>query len=261
MIKPIATRAAPATLFALAATLAGCESGGMEINGQSGVPLAEVVIAGPPPAEVVLASGDTVIVTDGDTFSLEVEGTDTESLRFVRDDEVIGISRERGWSGASKATIRITMPPPREVVIGGTGTIRAQSLASTAEISIGGSGTVEFDQVKAESLDINIGGSGSVKGAGTARKLDILIGGSGRIALAGLTADTAEVTIGGSGDVEFASDGTVEANIGGAGDIRVAGNAKCTVETFGAGTLTCTPGTAAPAGPAARSGAATAPAQ
>lgn len=248
MPHPLLKHTAPLVALTLAAALAGCDGADMEINGQKGVPLAEVTIAGPPPSELVLASGDTVIITDGTTFDLKVEGANTESLRFVRDDEVIGITREENWSGKSNATIRITMPPPKEVVIAGSGTITAQSLAPTANISIGGAGTITFTKVTADKLGVNIGGSGTVKGAGTAKRLEVNIGGSGDVELAGLKADSAEVSIGGAGDVAFASDGEVEANIAGAGDVKVAGSAKCTVNAFGSGTLTCTPSTAA--GPA-----------
>lgn len=232
---------APALLVATGGLLAGCEGAEVEVNGQAGVPLADIEIAGPPPSEVVLSSGDTVIVTTGDTFALTVEGSDTESLRFVRDAEVIAVMREKDWKGDSTATIRITMPPPKEVVIAGSGTIKTESLATTSEVVIGGSGTVEFGTVAAEKLAINIGGSGSIKGAGTVKSLAINIGGAGDVEMPGLKADSAEVSIGGAGDVAFASDGDVTANIAGAGDVKVAGSAKCTVNAFGSGTLTCSP--------------------
>lgn len=235
--------AASLTILALAASVAGCETQ-MEINGEKGVPLAEVELSGPSPSEVVLASGDNVIVTDGDTFTITVEGAGTESLRFVRDERTIGITREEGWNGDQTATVRITMPPPSELVIAGAGSISADSLASEAEVTIGGSGTVTFGKAAAEKLGINIGGSGTVRGAGTAKVLEVNIGGNGDVELAGLKADTAEVSIGGNGDVEFASDGAVEANIAGSGDIKVTGNAKCTVNAFGSGKLTCTPASA-----------------
>ena len=233
---PIPTLAA----LALLAPLAACDSQ-MEINGQKGVPLSEVELAGPPPSEVVLASGDTVVVTDGNTFSIKVEGADTDTLRFVRDERTIGITREDGWSGESSAVIRITMPPPSQVVIAGAGTIEAQSLGKEADISIGGSGSVLFGKAAADKLGINIGGSGTVKGSGTAKVLEVVIGGNGDVELAGLKADKAEISIGGNGDVAFASDGEVEANIAGSGDVKVAGNAKCTVNAFGSGTLDCSP--------------------
>jgi Putative auto-transporter adhesin, head GIN domain len=230
----------PLAALALLVPLAACD-GQMEINGQKGVPLSEIELAGPPPVEVVLASGDKVIVTDGTTFTIKVEGSDTDSLRFIRDERTIGITREENWSGNQTATIRITMPPPEELVIAGAGAIEAQSLASEAEVSIGGSGTVTFGKAAADRLAINIGGSGTVRGAGVTKDLEVNIGGNGDVELAGLKADKAEVSIGGNGDVEFASDGAVEANIAGSGDVKVAGNAKCTVNAFGSGTLTCTP--------------------
>jgi hypothetical protein len=245
MFKPSTTRLAALAMAASAIALAGCDSADVEINGQKGVPLSEIAIAGPAPTEVFLASGDNVILTEGNTFAIKAEGTDTESLRFVRDKELIGITRKDGWNGKNKATIRITMPAPREVIIGGAGTITAPVLASEADINIGGSGTVEFGKITGDRLGINIGGSGNVTGAGTAKELEILIGGSGKVAMPGLKADTAEITIGGSGDIAFASDGTVKANIGGAGDVKVAGNAKCTINAMGSGTLTCTPTAAA----------------
>lgn len=235
-------RIAPPALVALIVMLAGCDGADVEINGKKGVPLAEVEIAGPPPSEIIVASGDTVIVTEGNTFAIKVEGADTDSLRFVRDSEVIAVTRENGWSGGGSAVIRVTMPAPKTIVIGGSGTVKTPTLASTAEINIGGSGTVEFERVAAEKLGINIGGSGTVNGgSGTTKELEIAIGGSGKIKMPQLKADKAEVTIGGSGDVAFASDGTVEANIGGAGDVNVTGNAKCKLQSFGSGTLTCTP--------------------
>lgn len=249
-------RTAPVALLALSAALAACDGADIEINGQKGVPLSEIEIAGPPPSEIILSSGDTVVVTEGDTFAIRVEGANTESLRFVRDTDVIAVTREKGWNGGNSAVVHVTMPAPREIVIAGSGTVKTPSLASTADINIAGSGTVEFGKVAAEKLGINIGGSGTVVGGGSAKALEILIGGSGKIAMPQLRADKAEVSIGGSGDVAFASDGTVEANIGGAGDVNVTGKAKCTLQSFGSGTLNCTPANsgasaALPAPPAA----------
>ena len=250
MFQTFFRQIAPLGVLASTAALVGCDGASISINGQKGVPLSEMETAGPAPTELVLSSGDTVILSDGETFALTVEGEDTESLRFVKDAEVIGITREDNWKGNSVATIRITMPPPKEVVIAGSGTVKAQSLASTADLNTGGSGKIEFAAITAESLSVNIGRSGAVKGLGTARRLEVNIGGSGDVALDGLKADRAEVSIGGAGDVAFASDGVVEANIAGSGDVTVTGTAKCTVNAFGSGTLTCAPAKAPGASPA-----------
>jgi hypothetical protein len=241
MINRLFKRMAPIAALALGTALSGCDGADITINGEDGVPLAELDMSGPAPTELLLSSGDTVILTEGETFDLTVEGEGTDTLRFVRDEKLIGITRENGWNGKGKATIRITMPPPEEVVIAGSGDVKAQSLASTASLNIGGSGSAEFTTVTAETFEVNIGGNGRIRGAGTAKRLEVNIGGSGKVDLAGLKADRAEVTIGGSGDIAFASDGTVEATIAGSGDVRVTGTAKCTVSALGSGKLTCAP--------------------
>jgi hypothetical protein len=41
----------------------------------------------------VLSSGDTVILSEGDSFALAVEGPDTDTLRFMRDEKVTGSAK------------------------------------------------------------------------------------------------------------------------------------------------------------------------
>lgn len=243
MIDRFIRRMAPVVALALGTALGGC-SADVKVNGMDGVPLSELDMEGAAPKELVLASGDRVVLREGGSLSITVDGDpdETDKLRFALDDETLGIMRENdSWGSGSSVTVNVTMPPPEEIVVAGSGSILAQSVAKDAELTIGGSGDIEVETIAAESLEISIGGSGSVKGAGRASKLEISIGGSGDVDLAGLKADDAEVTIGGAGDVAFASDGTVEANIAGSGDVRVTGSAKCEVNAIGSGKLTCSP--------------------
>lgn len=243
MIERFVKRMAPLAALALGTALGGCDAN-ITINGEDGVPLSELDMSGPAPSELVLASGDRVVLRDGDALDVSVEGDadETDKLRFSLDDETLGITRDGdSWGSDSAVTITVTMPPPEEIVIAGSGSIKAQSLAREAEITIGGAGDLEFETVDAETLEISIGGSGSIRGSGTAKELEITIGGSGDVALEGLKADEAEVSIGGSGDVAFASDGNVTASIAGSGDVRVTGRAKCEVTAVGSGSLTCSP--------------------
>ncbi len=236
---------APLVMMSLGASLAGC--GGVKVNmgDTDGVPLPELDLSGPAPTKLALASGDTVILTEGEALSITIEGDDTakEDLRFVHKDKLLGIARSSGLmsNGGAPATIRVTMARPSELIIGGKGTIAAQGLAAKAKLVIGGSGDMSFEDITAEQLEIVIGGSGKVKGAGSAQQMDISIGGQGTVDLAGLKAERATISIGGSGDVAFASDGTVEANIGGSGKVKVKGRAKCTSKSFGTGQLICEP--------------------
>ena len=236
---------APVVMMGMGITLAGCDGVSVDMGNDKGVPLAELDLSGPAPTGIALGSGDTVILTEGDKLAITIEGDDKakQDLRFFRDKETLAIGRKSGLfnNDIVPATIRVTMAAPRELIIGGSGTIEAQRLAANAELAMGGSGVITFTEFTGERLEISIGGSGKVKGAGTAQRLEVNIGGKGDVDLAGLKADRGEVSIGGSGDVAFASDGTVEASIAGSGTVRVTGRAKCTANSFGSGKLICEP--------------------
>lgn len=245
MIEQFFKRMVPLAMMGMGASLSGCDGVRVNMSDGDGVPLAELDTSGAAPTALALGSGDTVILTEGDTLAITIEGDDAarEDLRFTLKGATLGIGRASGIfkKDTAPATIRVTMAAPRSLAIGGSGTIEAKNLASTAELAIGGSGNISFTGMSGEKLAIAIGGNGNVTGAGSAERMEISIGGKGNINLAELRADRAEIAIGGSGDVAFASDGTVEASIAGAGTVRVTGRAKCTANSFGSGRLICEP--------------------
>lgn len=252
MIERFVRRMAPLAALAIGTALGGCD-GGISVNASDGVPLAELDMAGAAPGSLVLASGDDVVIIEGSELGISVDGDseEVESLRFILEDERLAITREDGWGSKSAVTVNVTMPPPGELIVAGSGSIRAARLASDAEVTVAGSGRIDFGTIEAETLELTVAGSGSITGAGRANSLEITIGGSGDVDLAALKADEAEISIGGSGDVALASDGNVTADIAGSGDVRVTGSAKCEVNAVGSGKLTCTP--AQPASAAAAS--------
>lgn len=230
--------------LALGASLSGCayinDWGEVE-----GVPLAELDMSGDAPSEITLAGPDKVMIAEGDTLTITLEGDDEagDALRFDRDGNRLTIARDsKIYDGSRPAIVRMTMPAPGALGIAGSGTIEAASMASTAEIEIAGSGAITVDSIEADRLDVEIAGSGDVMAAGTASVLSIEIAGSGDVRLAELTADDVSVEIAGSGNVSLASNGKVDAEIAGSGDVVVVGSATCTVSTAGSGSLTCRPG-------------------
>ncbi|MEE4153288.1 MAG: head GIN domain-containing protein [Erythrobacter sp.] len=251
--RPLRHIAATIMAFAGAALLSACAFVDFDAGGMTGgVPLAELDMSGSAPTSIALAGPDTVILTEGETLDITVEGDQAaiEKVRFKLEDDELKIGRENGKADSdAKATIRVTMPPPGEIAVAGSGSITAPAMARQAELDIAGSGSIEVASLDAERLEVNIGGSGTATAAGKASRLEVSVAGSGDVRLAGLSAERVEVSIAGSGDVELASDGTVEASIAGSGDVTVTGNAKCTLSSVGSGKLHCNPATA-PSAPA-----------
>jgi hypothetical protein len=261
------TRLAFLAALPLTLGLAGCFDMDVTINGDEGVPLSEIDLSAAAPVEVMLASSDTVIVIEGDAFEIVVEGSDDAkaAVRFILDGDLLGITRDEDlWDGFDSATIRVTLPAaPSELVITGSGSMEAQTLASTSQVSVlgsgdfstgdasvdaldinlAGSGGAKFGTLTATSLAINIGASGSMSAAGTVDTLDVTIAGSGGAMLDELKADAAEITIAGSGSVGLQSDGAVDASIVGSGSVNVDGTATCTENAMGSGSLNCPDGT------------------
>ncbi|MBD59545.1 MAG: DUF2807 domain-containing protein [Citromicrobium sp.] len=223
--------------------LAACNG---EINidsSSSGVPLAELDYEGATPTGISLAGPDRVIVTSGESLTIDVEGDPdvVELLRFDLDDDDLEIGREGSWRQKGIATIRITMPTPTSLSLAGSGEIEVDRLGTggEAEVSIDGSGESRVGRIDADTLEVNVAGSGSLTGAGSVQTLELSIAGSGDIDLREVQVGKAEVSIAGSGDAIFASDGEVEANIMGSGDVEVIGNARCSVSSMGSGDVKC----------------------
>lgn len=229
---------------AAAATLLSACNADFNISSTSdGVPLSELDYEGATPTGISLAGPDRVIVTSGDTLTIDVEGdTDvTEDLRFDLDDDSLQIGREGNWRQSGVATIRVTMPTPTRLSLAGSGTITVDRLGtgSDAEVSIAGSGESEIGRIDAETLEVNVAGSGSLKAAGSASTLDLSIAGSGDLDLREVEVGDADIAIAGSGDAVFSSDGNIEASIMGSGTVEVLGNASCSVSSMGSGELKC----------------------
>ncbi|HAU21036.1 MAG TPA: DUF2807 domain-containing protein [Erythrobacter sp.] len=243
MLNRFFKRMAPLAAIALGAAVSGCDRVEIKIDGvdMDGVPLSELDTSGDAPKAVAMFGPDSIIITEGEDLSIEVEGDDeaVDAMRFTLEKGRLGVTRDFDIWDEGKATVRVTMPAPEDLSMAGSGHIESFAMANRAEINIGGSGSIKVDEISSERLDVNIGGSGDVSGKGTAERLDVNIGGSGHVRLAELKADRADINIAGSGDVSFASDGRVEANIIGSGDVTVKGSAKCEVNAIGSGTLNC----------------------
>jgi hypothetical protein len=241
-IKEVFGKIMPATALLAAVGLSSCDDMTIEMDGEQGVPLAELDMSGDPPSGVVLASPDNVVITSGDEFTINVEGGAEESdrMRFALDDGTLAIHRENGdWGDDAKATVNVTIPAPESLVMAGSGTITVDAMGSSPEITIAGSGTATANGLEAERLELTVAGSGTVNASGRTDRMELTVAGSGSANMEDLQVGDAEVTIAGSGDAAFASDGNVEADVVGSGTVRVRGSASCEINSLGPGELIC----------------------
>jgi len=246
MIHKFFKRTAPIAIIAMSTALAGCGEMNVNINGDEGVPLAELDMSGDAPTNLVLAGPDNVVLNSGDTLSIDVSGDDeaVELLRFTNDGGTLGIMREDGnWRNSGTAIVTVTMPAPESITIAGSGSVEAETMAQDADLTIAGSGSAKVTNMEATKLEATIAGSGSLSAAGTAQELELSVLGSGSGDMQGLSVDSADVTIAGAGDASFASDGEVKASILGSGTVTVTGSATCEVDSMGSGKLKCDAGT------------------
>lgn len=233
---------AATAMIGLAVATTACKDGSFTINGEKGVPLSELDLAGKTPDEVAMFGPDDVRLRRGDKLEITVDGDEKakEALRFTLSDGTLGIARTDWSKDNGRAVITVTMPLPAKLVMAGSGTITSEGLSGDkVEVTVAGSGTIDAGAIAAENLSVNVAGSGSLKGAGTAKKLSLTVAGSGDAQLDGLSVGEANVDVAGSGKTAFASDGTVRANIVGSGEVRVKGRATCKVNTVGSGQLVC----------------------
>ena len=258
---------APILAVALAAGVAGCNDAKVSIGGDQGKKLSELDLSGAAPSKLVMFGPDEVQMTQGDKLAIAVDGDPAavDKLRFTLKDGTLSILREgKLFSGDSKlAVVRVTMPAPKDVTMGGSGKISAAALAPGANVTILGSGRIDTQSVSGDRLEVTLPGSGSFRAAGRVGQLDLTILGSGSAELGAVTADKAKVNVLGSGGAIFSSDGDVAATIVGSGSVTVKGRARCTVSALGSGQLICEsgvtkrnpveaePAPAAPASPAA----------
>lgn len=225
-----------------AAATSGCDGSKARFGEEDGVPLAELDLSGDAPDSINLVGPDTVRVTQGRDFTIALEGDEDAKarMRFALKDGRLSVMRagdSRGGTGL--ATVTVTMPAPRRLVLAGSGLLHSEALARHAEVTIAGSGRVETPDIAVDLLEVEIAGSGSYRGSGTAESLDLSIAGSGDAEMKALDVTRAEISIAGSGNAGFSSDGEVKARIMGSGNVTVWGGASCSVSSFGSGTLTC----------------------
>lgn len=243
MIAHFTKHAAPLAALALGVGLSGCN---VSVNWDDvdGVAFSEFDQSGDAPDAISMSGVDEVIITDGESFSMTLEGDEDaqDALRFDRSGDELRIGRDSGiYSGNGKAIVRITMPAPSALSTSGTSSIQSEVMASDAEIDTSGTSSISVIKLESDSLDLDMSGASQVTAAGSVERLIIDLSGSTSASLRELLAYDVKADLSGASSATLSSNGIVEADLSGASKVTVIGSAKCSGDTSGASSLDCGP--------------------
>jgi hypothetical protein len=200
-------------------------------------------------SEVRLDGAGQLMITQGETESLEIEA----------EDNIIGelTSEVRGQTlvlGFQDQFLRSTIIPTKgitytlsvtdltAITFNGAGDLEMDSLdTSSLELVINGAGQINLDDLTADSLTVQITGTGTISISGQVPAQSVTIDGAGNyqagdlqtssttIDINGLgngtvwTTDTLDITIDGGGTVNYYGDPSLTQEINGVGDINSRG--------------------------------------
>ncbi len=239
---------AGAAIAAGLAAKAAAESSGtfnIQINGMKAVKLDDLALDGAKINALVVAGPDRVIVSQGDTPDITIDGDEAArgALRFALKDGTLAVLSPKGFIGqAGTTTIRITIPRLKSIIAAGSGSVEIDQLTGSkkgkARVVIAGSGDLSISNAALEKLTLTIAGSGAASIAGgSANHMKLTIAGSGALAAEAFSVATLEAHIAGSGSAELASDGAVSGSIVGSGSLTIHGDAICDIKQRGSGQL------------------------
>jgi hypothetical protein len=197
---------------------------------------------------VSLGGSDTLLVSSGSAFSIQVEGDPRaiERLDIFVEDHVLHVTRLPRYGGAWRfddddgATVRVTMPQLRSVTLYGSGDLRADRMAGDrVEAALAGSGDISIADIDAREARFDLAGSGTLMARGSVEESRVSIAGSGDIRADQVMARHARVSIAGSGDAYAHASEGAKVSIVGSGDATIRGTSNCELSRIGSGDLHC----------------------
>lgn len=185
----------------------------------------------------------TVHLTQGDAFSLVVEGEESAiaQLETVVENNSLKLRQKthEHVRGMGKVKAYVTMRDITTLAISGSGDIIAANALRTGDVklAISGSGDIKIGTLTANRVVAAISGSGDIIVAGKADSLDASIAGSGDLRARDLEVGDAKVSIAGSGDVATSPRSNLSVSIVGSGDVTYVGDPAVRQTILGSGSV------------------------
>jgi hypothetical protein len=181
-----------------------------------------------------------VYITQGDDFSVEVEGKEDilDELDLDVNNDVWKIETDKCVRDVGNMKVYITMPTIKFLSIPGSGKIVGENefIVDDIELKISGSGDIDI-ALDADDIEASIPGSGEIWMEGSADHLDFKISGSGDLNGFNLICEDVDVRISGSGDARVHVLDNLYVNITGSGDVYYKGNPSIDSTISGSGDL------------------------
>ncbi len=160
---------------------------------------------------------------------------------------VEGINTFSKCESRGKVTVQVRMPAMDELLVRGSGSIRAGAFdrADDLRLQLKGSGDIDLAGIKqvrnlrlqldgsgdivcrsvnvAGTTTLLLNGSGDIEATGTTDRVEVDLKGSGDINTSGLKSQGGRVTLVGSGDARVHSDGPLQLKVAGSGTIHTTG--------------------------------------
>lgn len=194
-----------------------------------------------------LSAFGNVVVTQGDTEGLTVEGED--NLLPLVTTEVDGKGTLHLGMKSGKGSVRATKPLTfklatkglDQVTISGSGNFDAQSLTEkekgNLDVAVTGSGNVKIGTLSADGLKVSLQGSGTLTLGGSVNHQDVTLSGSGDYDTAELKTKTTTFKLSGSGDAEVWATDKLTVESSGSGDVSYYGKPTVEKHVSGSGSV------------------------
>jgi len=196
--------------------------------------------------KIDMRSFGRVILTQGDSESLTIEGSDNivPLIRTTVSNDKLTIDTTKNISILNLdidqvLTFNITVKDLTGLTVSGAGRIQMDDLSTTSfDLIVSGAGDVNIDQFEADQLDVTISGAGSLAIAGQVAQAKIEIPGAGDVRAADLECQSATINISGLGSATVWVIDQLNGTISGAGSVSFYGDPQVDTSRTGVGKFT-----------------------
>ncbi len=178
--------------------------------------------------EVHVSGGFDVVLTKGNTESVNIESSNVDMDRIITEVEgdKLKIYLKKGDYKNVDIKFKVTYKDIEAIHSSGSSEIVCNSDIKSDNFSLhsSGSGNIKLASLNTNSFDLHNSGSSNIDLAGIAKRQSVNISGSSRINAFDLKSEETKVMISGSGDVSVSVSENLEAIVSGSGDVRYKGD-------------------------------------